>query len=907
MSFAADLNHPRIPGFDRFYAAPPAKTPDDDAEPIQLDPITGGRILLGELNCTSCHVAGDLYKSVVSPKRAPILDNIGSRVKVDWLRMYLANPNAVKPGTTMPDVISTLREVDRAGSVEALVHFLASTGTILDGRADIESARKGESLMKKVGCVACHNPGAEKVDTLTTSVPLPDLAKKYTGPSLMTFLKDPLEVRPSGRMPAMGLSDEDYRCLALHFVRDGKSTPNTRFAVYLGSWESLPNFAELKPAAEGETEGFDLTVAKAQYNFAVRFTTYVRIQKTGDYRFFLGSDDGGKLWIDNELVVDCNGTHPHEIKNQKQPLEEGFHKVVVEYFQAGGQSTLELQISGQGIPKQPLSGHCYLEPQLPPPDPNQPTFVVNPELVSKGRNLFESIGCAACHQMTIDGKATANKLTAKPLAEVSVNSGCLAEKIAGKSPRYELNAVQRTSLIAAIKSRSPEMPRESVHRNLATLNCYACHNRNGIGGVEEARNDFFESLQKEIGDEGRLPPTLTGVGDKLRPDWLRHVLQNGASDRKNYMVTQMPRFGANNVDSLVAQFSAVDTRPETSPSAHFAEPEYRIKGIGRHLIGGSALSCIKCHDFGPHPSTGIRAINLTTMHKRLRGEWFYRYMLDPQEYRRGTRMPSAWPSGKSSVRDVLNGDANQQIQAVWLYLADGEKSAVPTGLVREPIELKPTSEPIIYRNFIEGAGARAIGVGYPEGINLAFDANEMRLAMIWQGAFMDASRHWTGRGQGFEPPLGDFVLPLPPHVPFFELDTPDRPVPTEPARDQGYRFLGYRLDEKQRPHFRYSRGNLTVEDASIPDVTTRKHPSLRRTLRFSGNAETSRLWYRAAVADKLENIGQSQYRIDGTWTISVQVTGNERPMIRTSGNKRELLVPIRLQNGRAEITQLYLW
>ena len=50
------------------------------------------------------------------------------------------------------------------------------------------------------------------------------------------------------------------------------------------------------------------------------------------------------------------------------------------------------------------------------------------------------------------------------------------------------------------------------------------------------------------------------------------------------------------------------------------------------------------------------------------------------------------------------------------------------------IPLMPTSEAIIYRNFIQGAGSRAIGVGFPEHANLAFDANEIRLAMIWQGA-----------------------------------------------------------------------------------------------------------------------------------------------------------------------------
>ena len=103
----------------------------------------------------------------------------------------------------------------------------------------------------------------------------------------------------------------------------------------------------------------------------------------------------------------------------------------------------------------------------------------------------------------------------------------------------------------------------------------------------------------------------------------------------------------------------------------------------------------------------------------------------------------------------------KQIEAIWVFLSDGTNAAEPYGLGREPIPLVPRSEAILYRNFIEGAGPRAIGVGYPEKANLAFDANDLRLALIWQGAFIDASRHWTGRGDGFQAPLGDNVLTLP--------------------------------------------------------------------------------------------------------------------------------------------------
>ncbi len=908
ISVAAELTHPRIPGFERFYSGAVEKHAGDDDEPITLDPVIGGRILLGELNCLSCHLADEATKKIVSPKQAPILDGIGSRVKVEWIRSYLANPHAARPGTTMPDVLSGLPDESKIASVEALTHFLASTGIVPEGHSNATAAQKGEALFRTVGCLACHNTQTENAPEIATSVILPDVGKKYSMPSLLAFLKDPLKSRPSGRMPALGLSDEDYQNLAHYFVRGGVLTLNTKFQLFRGTLDKLPKFADLKVAAQGESAGFDLSVAGRPSNYALRFTSNLQIVKEGEYQFSLGSDDGSRLIINDEIVADCDGIHPHQTVEGRKTLGVGFHEVVVEYFQGGGEATLEVEIAGQGLARQPISGFLFLEPKVPAPAADKPVFTLDAKLVEQGRALFATVGCASCHSMTIDGKAIASELKAKSLSDLDANSGCLAEKIPVKAPKYGLTATQRSALALGIKNPAVESTSDTVHRTLTTLNCYACHQRDRLGGVELTRDSFFETRQKEMGDEGRLPPTLTGVGDKLRPEWLRHVLHNSADDRKQYMMTKMPKFGPNNINGLLSLFANIDLKPDSLPKADFLEPDYRVKAAGRHLVGGQALSCIKCHDFGPHPSTGVRAINLTTMNQRLRPEWFYRYVLDPQAYRKGTRMPAPWPFGQTTVRDVLRADVNLQVQAVWMYLSDRDKAAVPVGLVREPMELKPQSEPIIYRNFIEGAGSRAIGVGYPEGVNLAFDANNMRMAMIWHGAFIDASRHWTGRGQGFEPPLGDDVLPLPNHVPFIVLDKPDRAVVTEMGRDVGYKFLGYRLDKEQRPIFRYSFGDLTVNDHPIPvKEASKKYGNLKRTLQFEGSADTSQLWYRALSSKQIESISEGQYRVDDVWRLEVHSPGSDAPIIRESGGQKELLIPIRLKNGKTEITINYVW
>ena len=118
----------------------------------------------------------------------------------------------------------------------------------------------------------------------------------------------------------------------------------------------------------------------------------------------------------------------------------------------------------------------------------------------------------------------------------------------------------------------------------------------------------------------------------------------------------------------------------------------------------------------------------------------------------------------------------------------------------------PEGEASIYRNFIAGAGPRAIAVGYSEAVNFAFDANNFRVAMIWRGDFMDGARHWKGRGQGYQPPAGDAVIKFPEGVAFAALDSAAAIWPKNEFRTKDFRFRGYALDKKQRPTFKYERG-----------------------------------------------------------------------------------------------------
>jgi hypothetical protein len=100
------------------------------------------------------------------------------------------------------------------------------------------------------------------------------------------------------------------------------------------------------------------------------------------------------------------------------------------------------------------------------------------------------------------------------------HGGCFDDRPAN-SPRYTLSPRQKDVLSAAITAA--KQPAQSltadqaVERMLVRFNCAACHDRNKLGGVELARSPHFQSDMPEMGDEGRIPPSLTGVAPRTDP------------------------------------------------------------------------------------------------------------------------------------------------------------------------------------------------------------------------------------------------------------------------------------------------------------------------------------------------------------------------------------------------------
>lgn len=675
---------PFVAAFERFV--------QHDSMPIE----SGGRLLVSELSCTACH---QTEATGMQAKRGPHLNNAGGRLRTEWVKAYLLNPQKVKPGATMPNVLAKLSADERQAAATALAAYLQTQTQPFPklkatGRSPIThefwkhgDAQQGAAIYHQVGCIACHEADAdyETADHPPTSfekmlktldaddikelglsdelrpvrsIPHADLAKKYTAKSLTFFLLDPLKSRHESRMP----------------------------------------------------------------NF------------------------------------------------QLQPLEAAD---LVAYLQRNG------------------SEETTASP-------------VDSKLAARGKELFASLQCNSCHT-TADFKYAPP--AAKRFAALDFTSAdnCISQT-AKTGPRFELSKLQKTAISKSLESETT--PQTSLELQLAKSNCYACHERNDIGGVGWGRRRYFETVRHvDLGDEGRLPPSLTHVGAKFNQTMLAKVLA-GAANVRPHLKARMPVFAKSTTAPLPALFAKVDEANTTTAAAMFGElnapPE-----AGRALID---TGCIQCHSLRGESLPGVVGVDLAGVTSRVHPDWFRQFLLNPAKLKKRTRMPTFFPEGKSSNPKLLDGDVDRQIASLWNYLHAGEKAKLPDKILAarsQDFELIPKEKPILLRTFMKDAGTHAIAVGFPDKVHYSFDAEKCRLVNAWRGRFLDAYGTWFVRFTPPADPLGGNRIEFPAGVLFTKDDWERSTTPK-------YEFKGYEFDKDRIPTYFYQYGDFEVKEYIKP-------------------------------------------------------------------------------------------
>ncbi len=797
--FAGDVvsDVPFVSGYDRF------------GRHADIDDVTAGRLLITELSCTACHATAD---SMLNPKRGPVLDGVGSRLKSDWVRSFLLSPLAAKPCTTMPDMLAGLSAEAREPAADALAAFLSSleqpfaeiraTGVNpvpmeFWNRGNLENGRR---LYHQIGCVACHEPDAEydiaavkpspldemlkqlNSDELNemglssaarrvNSVPHSALPTKFTNQSLTYFLLNPEHTRPAGRMPNFALNAVDAADIAAWLLRDQDK--------------------------------------------------------------------------------------------KDRPLN---------------------------IATKP-----------------------NAAMIAEGRQLFSDLNCAACH--TVQGINASMAARPMEMLDPAISQKCCVTAVESEihrkkgQPGWMIDATQNQAINAAmvlIRDGVTVDRTDELTFLLLQQNCYACHERNQLGGIGRFRTPYFETVgHVDIGDEGRLPPTLTGVGSKLTTPWINNVLI-GKGNVRPFMTIRMPVFPARITKPLPAIFASTDagTMKQPGEPTVFAQADQNVLiEAGRQLMD---TGCVQCHPFRGEALPGTVGIDLERAAQRIHPNWLHNFLKDPGSLKPRTRMPTFFPNGQSQNLDVLNGDVEMQISAMHAYLTDLDKQPLPEKIQQvhnQNYELVPTDRPVVLRTFMPVTGTHAIAVGFPQHVHFAFDAERIALTEAWRGRFLDAEGTWFIRFAPPATPLGEDLVRFPPRIAIAVLDNSTSPWPDD-ANAAGAEFTGYRIDKTGGPVFLYTIRGFAVTDWIEPDNDGGLHRTITMQATAGSNAAKP-LWFRAHAGKSLTQTSPQTFVDETGLSVFVDLPENSGE-IRIRDDVEEWIIPA-TGEGRRVVDIRYRW
>lgn len=144
------------------------------------------------------------------------------------------------------------------------------------------------------------------------------------------------------------------------------------YRVYSGDWaesddEGFPHFSKLSPAEMGRLPAgyIDVDLPGFKERFAMVFEGRIEITQAGDYQVGIAADEKARLFINGKQIAQAEavdftagdfeaGAGGRDRANVK--LGPGFHAMRVEYFDTGGNTMLNVWMSGPDFPYLSLDG-----------------------------------------------------------------------------------------------------------------------------------------------------------------------------------------------------------------------------------------------------------------------------------------------------------------------------------------------------------------------------------------------------------------------------------------------------------------------------------------------------------------------------------------------------------------------
>lgn len=762
---------------------------------------------------------------------------------------------------------------------------------------EIEPVVAGRLLMTELSCAACHRSADASLEP-SGGPRLDGVGNRLQADWLRAFLTNPQQAKPGTRMPdmlaGMGEAERAEAIDALVAFLSSQRTPYPEFKA--SGTQPLPHEFWMKG---------NIDQGRKLYHQVGCVACHVPDPE------YQGGNGGPSMvanllsTLDPEEIEDLGlaaAVRPFRSVPHSELAEKYTHKSLMAFLADpeavrpnGRMPNLKLDL----IEAADIAAYLIGDGQ---PVAAEKSPAGNAALVEQGRRFFSSLSCVNCH--SAEGLHPAVQF--RPLEKLNPNAAasCLGRPTAGL-PVFRLDDLQVEMLTTALDDlKSPTL--ESRDREEATVggleltllqqNCFACHERSGRGGVGPERQRYFETVaHTDLGDEGRLPPPLDHVGRKLTQEWLSKVLA-GSGDLRPHMRARMPRFPAATVKHLPQAFREAD-EPNPPREAEVFPKQEGLLEAGRMLLD---TGCVQCHPLRGESLMGTVGVDLQGVTDRVQPDWFNAFLRDPAALKKRTRMPSFFHEGQSTNPEILGGNVDAQIVAIWTYLENLTTARLPDKIEKarsQQFELVPKQRPILLRTFMKEAGPHAIAVGFPEHVHYAFDAEAVRLAQAWRGRFLDAYGTWFVRAAPEAEPLGTDIVQMPPGFPFALVPEGEAEETSGVTDEAGPQFSGYRLDPQGVPTLLYRFGGFEIEDR----LEATNEGGLKRTLnaRYTGESPPiGQLWFRIHIGKDLVLKDATCFDPNGV-TVSLKATENQAVLRRAEQNPEWTEWRIRVHEGKS--------
>jgi hypothetical protein len=351
-------------------------------------------------------------------------------------------------------------------------------------------------------------------------------------------------------------------------------------------------------------------------------------------------------------------------------------------------------------------------------------------MLAAGEALLKEKRCVQCHSGL--GESVALEIPIRQAGDC-------------RGPRFTLDDAAKKDLGAyvavAARDRHPS-DFDARQRRLVRAGCVRCHTR------DSERPSPLEEVGSTLGGAWlqMVPflkmPRLTNAAKKYTREYLVSSVRDGVTAVRHSRYTyRMPAFG-DEAETLALALAEADgddlAAPDRAPEGP-ADPT--LPPLGPSLVGFGGYSCVSCHiwrgQLFAEPDPGAIAPELTSVTRRVRREWFDRWVEDPARFQPGTPMPQIFKHGQpATLASVLNGDAAKQREAMWAYLSLGKDAPAPKPLPMLPLDV-PADGPLVAqvpvmlpdKKFVE-----AIMVLYPTNDLLIYDVGTRSIRAVYVGA-----------------------------------------------------------------------------------------------------------------------------------------------------------------------------